>query len=126
MRRFFISLIAALIVGAAVGLYLGWVQFPVEYTDSTADRLALRHQDDYVVMIAYGYLGEGDATAAFERLRVLNAANIPASVQETTERYISTSQPIDDIRALVALSEGLGRLTPIMEPFRPVVPLGGA
>lgn len=126
MARFLISLIAALIVGAGIGLYLGWVQFPVEYTDSPADRLAQRYQDDYVVMVAYGYMNERDANAALERLRLLNFENIPASVQDTTERYITSSQRIEDIRALVTLSEGLGRLTPIMEPFRPVSPVAGA
>jgi hypothetical protein len=39
-------------------------------------------------------------------------------VQDVTERYISTSQRVNDIQALVALSASLGRLTPLMEPYR--------
>jgi hypothetical protein len=54
-------------------------------------------------------------------MRLLGAENVPAYIQDTTERYITNSRDIDDIRALVALSEGLGRLTPIMEPYRVVV-----
>ena len=40
------------------------------------------------------------------------------AVQEMAERYISSSRDLREIRYLVALSEGLGRLTPLMEPFR--------
>jgi hypothetical protein len=118
MVRFLLSLIAALVVGLLLGIYLGWVQFPVKYTDSSADRLAQRYKDDYTVMVANGYLDDGDLTGALERMRVLGVGNVPAYIQDTTERYITNSSTVSDIRALVALSGGLGRLTPIMEPYR--------
>jgi hypothetical protein len=69
-------------------------------------------------MIANGYLADGDLTGALERTRVLGVENVPVYIQETTERYITNSSDVDDIRALVALSSGLGRLTPIMEPYQ--------
>jgi hypothetical protein len=53
-----------------------------------------------------------------ERMRILNVENVPAYIQDTTERYITNSSGVNDIRALVAFSSGLGRLTPIMEPYR--------
>lgn len=118
MVRFILSFIAALVVGLLLGLYLGWVQFPVKYTDSSADRLAQRYKDEYTVMVANGYLGDGDLTGALERMRVLGVENVPAYIQDTTERYITNSSSVTDIRALVALADGLGRLTPIMEPYR--------
>lgn len=118
MVRFLLSFIVALVVGLLLGLYLGYVQFPVKYTDSSTDRLAQRFKDDYTVMIANGYLSDGDLTGALERTRVLGVENVPVYIQETTERYITNSSRVEDIRALVALSSGLGRLTPIMEPYR--------
>ncbi len=118
MVRFLLSLIVALIVGLLVGLYLGWVQFPVKYTDSSAERLAQRFKDEYTVMVAHAYLDDGDLTGALERMRVLGADNVPAYIQDTTERYITNSSDVNDIRALVALSSGLGRLTPIMQPYQ--------
>lgn len=118
MVRFLLSFIAALIVGLLFGLYLGWVQFPVKYTDSSADRLAQRFKDEYTVMVANGYQGDNDLTSALERMRALGVSNVPAYIQDTTERYITNSSSVTDIRALVALSGGLGRLTPIMEPYR--------
>lgn len=118
MVRFLVSLTIALVVGLGIGLYLGWVQFPAKYTDSTADRLAQRFKDEYTVMIANGYLADGDLNGALERMRTLNVENVPAYIQDTTERYITNSSSVNDIRALVAFSSGLGRLTPIMEPYR--------
>jgi hypothetical protein len=120
MIRFVLSLLGGLMVGLVLGLYLGYVQFPLEYVNSPARALAERYQDEYVVLVAGGYLVDHDATGAVERLRLLQVVNVPEYVQQVTERYITNSRDVEDIRYLVALSEGLGRLTPIMEPYRRV------
>ncbi len=120
MRRFLVSLAVGVIGGLVVGVFLGWGPFPVEYSNSPAVALAQPHKDDYVVMVADGFLVDEDVTSALERLRVLQIENIPEHVQSVTERYISNSRDLDDIRSLVRLSEALGRLTPIMEPYREV------
>jgi len=122
MARFLGSLIAGLVIGAGLGLFLGWVPFPVEYLDSPASALDQRYKDEYTVMIAAGYLVDRDIQGAVERLRVLDEENIPAYVQETTERFISNSRNLQEIQFLVSLSEGLGRLTPVMENFRMLNP----
>ncbi len=124
MVRFLLSFFAALIVGTLLGLYFGWVQFPVKYTDSSADRLAQRYKDEYTVMVANAYLDDSDLTAALERMRLLGVENVPAYIQDTTERYITNSRDVTEIRALVTLSAGLGRLTPIMQPYQ-IVTLPG-
>ena len=123
MVRFILSFLAALIIGTLLGLYLGWVQFPVKYTDSSADRLTQRNKDQYTVMIANAYLDDGDLTGALERMRLLGVENVPAYIQDTTERYITNSSDVTDIRSLVALSAGLGRLTPIMQPYQILTPV---
>lgn len=126
MTRFLLSLFAGLVVGAGVGLYLGWGPLPVEYLNSPASNLDPRYKDEYTVMVAAGYLNDGDALAAVERLRILGVENVPAYVQEVTERYITNSRDVNDIYYLVGLSEGLGRLTPIMEPYRNVSSVGAS
>ena len=118
--RFLISLLIGLLVGAGVGIYLGWVQFPVEFVDSAAPDLSNRFKDEYTVMIATGFTADNDLGAVVERLRLLGVENIPVHVQETTERYITNSRDVEDIRFLVQLAEALDRLTPIMEPYRQV------
>jgi hypothetical protein len=127
MTRFLASFFAALLVGLGIGLYIGWVVAPVEYVDSPARALDPLYKDQYTVMIAAGYADDNDLNAAMERLRILEVDNVPAFVQEVTERYITNSRGVDDIRLLVRLAEGMGRLTPIMEPYREIrVPGQGA
>jgi hypothetical protein len=120
MGRFILSLLVALILGALIGLYIGWVQFPAQTIDSPTSALAQRYKDEYTVMVAEGYRADRDLNGALERLRFLSVENIPAYVQETAERFISNSRDLEDIRALVLLAEGVGRLTPVMQPYRPL------
>lgn len=117
MRRTLTSLLIGLVLGVLVGLYLGWVQFPVEYVDSPMEDLEQRAQDNYTVMIAAGYQFDKDGLGAVERLRRLGVDNVPEYVQTVTERFITNSRDLNEIRLLVTLANGLGRLTPIMEPF---------
>lgn len=118
MRRFFVSTVVGVAVGLLMGLFAGWQVIPVEYQDSPIRALSESYRDEYTRMIAGGYLADGDVIGAVERLRVLGVENIPQYVQEMAERYISNSRDLREIRYLVALSEGLGRLTPLMENFR--------
>lgn len=116
MVRVFISTVLGVLLGIGAGLGIGW-GLPQEYTESSIAELAPNYQEQYTLMIAMGYIQDGDENAALERLRVLGVENIPAFVQEMAERYISTSRNLEDIRLLVALSAGFGRLTPPMESF---------
>jgi hypothetical protein len=122
--RFLMSLIVGGLLGIGMGIGYGWGIAPVEYINSPMSDLAQRHKEDYTVMIAAGYAVDGDVDAVLERLRPLGVDNVPAYVQEVTERYITNARDIEDIRLLVALSEGLGRLTPPMDRFRQLNPAG--
>ncbi|GAB1421850.1 hypothetical protein MASR2M15_20420 [Anaerolineales bacterium] len=125
MIRFFVSLIVGLIIGIVGGLFIGWEVSPVEFVNSPITSLDSRYQDTYTVMIATGFMADKDTLGAVERLRLLGVDNVPLYVQEVTERFITNSRDVNDIKVLVALSEGLGRLTPIMEPYRQVAVPGG-
>ena len=118
MTRFFISAAVGVALGLLMGLFVGWQISPVEYNNSPITALGETYKDEYTRMVAGGYIVDGDLTGAVDRLRVLGMPNIPQYVQDMAERYISSSKEVKDIRYLVALSEGLGRLTPLMEPFR--------
>ncbi len=122
--RFLASLTFGVLAGVALGLLIGWVIAPTEYVNSPMQALAPRHRDDYTVMIAAGFAADGDVAGAVERLRKLGADHVPQYVQEVTERYITNSRDLADIRLLVMLAEGLGRLTPLMENFRALNPEG--
>lgn len=117
MVRVFVSTVIGVIIGIGLGLVIGWWLAPAEYSQSHMSELNQNYKDDYIIMVAMGYIVDRDINGVLERLRVLEVENVPAYVQDVTERYISNSGDINDIRFLVALSEGLGRLTPPMEAF---------
>ena len=120
MIRLLLSLFVGLVIGALLGLYFGWVQFPVEFVNSPMSQLAPNYRDSYTVMIANGFQADEDALGAVERLRVLDIDNVPEYVFQQAERYISNSRDIEDIQALIALSEGLGRTSPLFETYREI------
>lgn len=118
MKRFLRSLLLGLILGGVFGLYLGWFQFPRDAYRGDMTELAQSFRDDYAVMIAAGYAADGDLQGALDRLSRLRVNDVPRYVQQLTDRVIASSaRDIRDIRLLVALARGLGRLTPAMEPF---------
>ena len=49
-------------------------------------------------MIASGYQTDGDALGAVERLRLLGVDNVPEYVQTVTERFITNSRDLGEIR----------------------------
>lgn len=120
MLRWFISLVIGAGLGLALGLYLGWGVFPVEYVNSPISALDPKYRDDYTVMVAQGFQDDADTVGAIQRLRVLGVENVPEYVFQQAERYITNSRSPLEIQALIALSEGLGRTSPLFDPYRPV------
>jgi len=116
-QRYLGSLLIGILVGLAAGMFLGWEQFPVEYTNSSMSNLAPRYQEDYTVMVAEGYVQERDVNGALTRLQPLGKENIFDYIQDLTERLISQSK-VPFISPMVALAEAIGRLTPAMEIYR--------
>ena len=59
---------AGVILGAAVGLYVGWVIWPVEYSEANPAVLQEGYRQDYLLMIATVYADSGDLALAESRL----------------------------------------------------------
>lgn len=136
-KRYVGSLLIGVLIGLIVGVFLGWEQFPVEYTNSSLSALAPHYQEEYTLMVAEGYQHDRDVNAALARLRPLEEENIPTYVRDLTERYISQSSvpvipedySLDQmIQVMVSLSEAFGWLTPLMELYHstpvPLTPPG--
>jgi len=118
MLRAIRSLMLGLLMGAAVGLFFGWVQFPADGRSSALSDLAQPFRDEYVVMIAAGYAVDADIVGARQRLSRLYADLAGPELQQSIERIITTSsRDLDDIQLLVELAQDLGQLTAIMRPF---------
>jgi hypothetical protein len=121
------SFLVALIAGIGLGVYVGWVQFPVQPRDNAMCQLSEAHKEQYTLMVARGYQVDRDRDAALKRLLPLRAAeaeaclrdstntqidNIPAWVQELSERYRTRGADLADICDLAALSAAFGRQIP--------------
>ncbi|MEP7284490.1 MAG: hypothetical protein ABI947_01825 [Chloroflexota bacterium] len=119
MQRIIVSILLGLGVGAALGLYIGWVLSPVQYVQSPMASLSQHYKDEYTVMVASAYQVDGDINEAVRRLQPLGISNIPQYVRDVTERYISESGTGKeaDIRTLVGLSCELGYCTAPMQAF---------
>lgn len=120
MLRVIRSLMLGLLIGTAVGLFLGWVQFPASGRSSALSDLAQSYRDEYTVMIAAGYTVDADLAGARERLGRLYAELDGPELRQAIDRVITNSaRGLDDISLLVGMARDLGQLTAIMRPFLP-------
>lgn len=68
-RIFFFIL--AILVGAGLGVYYGWMINPPRFVDTTPDTLRSDYQADYVLMVAEVYSADQDIESAALRLALL-------------------------------------------------------
>jgi hypothetical protein len=72
MRRWFFFLLA-IAIGAAGGMYYGWVLNPVTYVDTAPDALRIDYKTDYILMVAEAYRVENSLGLAVRRLALLGS-----------------------------------------------------
>jgi hypothetical protein len=109
--------ILGLTAGAVVGLLLGWVVWPVQYTDTAIADLAPEHKDEYILLVAAAYANDGDLQKAQARLARLEVPNINQSLSALIDRYILEGRDEAEIRALVALANAQGVVSPNMVAY---------
>jgi len=114
-----IVLLICLIVGAALGVYYGYVVSPVQYTDTEPASLRQAYKDDYILMTAAIYSADNDLPAARERLANLGFKDVGAAVAQATQRYIQAGSSPADLRRLVYLAVAFKTVTPQMQPYLP-------
>ncbi|MCI0518666.1 MAG: hypothetical protein L0Z70_00220 [Chloroflexi bacterium] len=95
--RFFLTVL----VGAAGGLFYGWVVNPVNYVDTTPDSLRVDYQADYVLMTAEAYGLENDPALAARRLALLGE-----------------EPPLEIVRQALIFAEGNGYIDPDLATMR--------
>ncbi len=64
-------LLAAVLLGVALGLLYGWLLQPVRYVDTAPGSLRSDYRTDYVLMVAQVYAGDQDLQTAQVRLASL-------------------------------------------------------
>jgi hypothetical protein len=75
----FVAALTGLLAGLAIGLWGGWIIWPVEYAEVTPELLSPESRVDYALMVATAYAADDDLPVALERLARLGEST-PAAV----------------------------------------------
>jgi hypothetical protein len=110
-RTTLLLILAGLAAGVGLGLYIGWVAAPVQYVDTGPNTLQRTVKDDYVLMIATAYAGDGDLAGARAQLNSLGFADPVAAISAASQRLAAAGLPEADQQRLAALAQALGAAT---------------
>ncbi len=97
-----------IVVGLLAGLFVGWVLWPVQYTDTDISDLKPAYQDEYILMVGAAYVASGDLEQAQARLTRLNDPDPARRVALLAETLIARGADPGDIECLVNLADALG------------------
>lgn len=105
-----------LVIGISLGLFLGWVAWPTEFTDANPSVLAEPYKQDYVLMLAADYTLTNDLPTARQKIATLGEGGEDFLFSFTLDQILQGSNPVE-IRHLAHLANDLGRYSPAMDPF---------
>lgn len=117
LLRIVLWLSLGVILGLASGLLLGWVVWPIEFTEADPTVLEETYQQDYTVMIATAYSLDQDLNEARQKLSRLGKQDSNAWLLSVTVNHILSQSNETEIRYLVQLASDLGLYSPAMEPY---------
>jgi hypothetical protein len=110
-----IAFLLAIALGAAAGMYYGWVVSPVKYVDTAPDSLRIDYKTDYVLMVAESYYAEKDMGLAVHRLALLGDLP-PAEIVANAITFAQDNQyPQSDLALMQALADALKTWNPSLE-----------
>ncbi len=98
-------------------MLVGWVLWPLEYTEADPSILEERFQRDYTLMIAEAYSLDRDMSLARSRLRTLGKSNLESWVLSVTVDHIIGEGSENESLYLVNLADDMGMYSPVMDPF---------
>jgi hypothetical protein len=110
-------LLLGLVVGVAIGLILGWVAWPIQFSEADPSVMEERFQLDYTLMIAAAYSEDEDLSTARRHLRSLDQDDSGRWVLGVTVSHILSGEDESAIQNLVKLANDLGVYSPVMEPY---------
>lgn len=114
---FFVLL--GLAIGIGLGLAVGWVFWPTQFTDANPAVLDDNYRRDYLLLIADGYALDNNLAAAQQRVDELGEDGSQFMLSVLID-MILRQQDEATIRRLARLANDLGQYTPVMAPYLPV------
>ena len=109
----------AVILGAAAGLFYGWVVNPVEYVDIAPESLRVDYKTDFVLMVAEAYQVERDSGLAVRRLALLGSSAPTDLVTNAFDYATEHEYAPQDLSLLKSLGEALEVWNPNLEEPTP-------
>ncbi|MBK8987299.1 MAG: hypothetical protein IPM39_14685 [Chloroflexi bacterium] len=113
-----------LAAGILLGLYLGWIAWPTEFTDANPSVLAAPYKQEYLLMVATIYTADGNLPAAQQRLMMLGQDG-RTFLNDYVLDQILRGERGDDTRRLAQLAYDLGLDSPALQPFLSPLPEPG-
>jgi hypothetical protein len=105
----------AVLLGAAAGLFYGWVVNPVEYVDIAPESLREDYKADYVLMVGEAYQVEHDLGLAVRRLALLGSSAPSEIVANALGYALQHDYAPQDLSLLQFLGESLLAWNPNLE-----------
>ncbi|MCB8976883.1 MAG: hypothetical protein H6657_05595 [Ardenticatenaceae bacterium] len=116
-----IFILLGLVIGVGLGLAVGWVFWPTEFTDANPAVLEDRYRRDYVQLIADSYAQDNNLAQAQQRIGDLGEGGSNYVLQVLIE-MILRQEDEGAIRRLTRLANDIGQYTPAMDPYLPATP----
>jgi hypothetical protein len=113
----------AVLLGAAAGLFYGWVVNPVEYVDIAPGSLRADYKADYVLMVAESYQVDHDLGIAVRRLARLGSSAPKDIVANALNYALQNHYAPQDMAVIQLLGEDLLTWNPNLEIPTPEVPI---
>jgi hypothetical protein len=107
--------LVAVILGAAAGLFYGWVVNPVEYVDIGPESLRVDYKTDYVLMVAESYQVDQNLGLAVRRLALLGSSAPTEIVANALSYALQHEYASQDLSLLQSLGEALLTWNPNLE-----------
>ena len=122
MKRLTVFFLTGVLLGGALGLWLGLVVAPVQLRDVSPAELGQAEQVVYVRLIAAAYWRDDNLATARRRLASLGREDVGDWVRRTAVDAILDQQPELEIRQLVYLATSIGLDSPAFAPYLPAKP----
>jgi hypothetical protein len=110
-----LKFLIVLIVGAAAGLFYGWVLNPVEYVDIGPKNLRSDYKTDYVLMVAEAYQVDHEPGLAVRRLAEIGNSAPTDIVTEALNYALQHNYAPQDMALLQSLGDDLLSWNPNQE-----------
>jgi hypothetical protein len=115
-RKMLLTGLVGILVGAAIGLFIGWYLWPVQWINATPADLRTDLQNDYMMMTIDSFRVNGDATLASYRYSLLG---------EDAAAALAAVAPYEDPNVLAAFEQAIASVPVVTpEPTPPQGPVG--